>query len=81
MSCSNKERKLLNMAGRIAIGSGLNNKHGTIISKGGKKIIHGCNQERTYCDGKMCCSLHSEIDAVRKWKSCFLRGEKIRCLL
>ena len=76
---------MLNLAGDAAINGKTKAQmvytHGAVICKNNKKVCEGYNHKRSYSDGKLCCSFHAEFDAVRKWKSIFLRGKKQWCLL
>ena len=81
LSLSQKELRLLNMAGDASTKSNLNYTHGCIITKGGKKVIEGYNHDRNYTQGMVCCSFHAEFHAIERWASTFLRGKRKQCLL
>ena len=81
MSLSKSCQRLLNLAGDAASKSDLNYKHGTVISKGGKKLVCGYNHDRSYSNGFLCCSFHSEVHAIKRFEAIFLRGKKPRCFL
>ena len=50
-------------------------QHGAIISKNKKIVCRGTNHDRSFYSGKLYCSFHAEMDAIRKW---FLRGKDIK---
>jgi len=60
------------------MGSILSFKHGSIITKGGKKILSGCNQKRSTCNGKLCCSYHSEVNVLYKFRKMFIIKKNIK---
>ena len=62
---SNKQSKLLSLAGDAAQNSTLKYRHGCIISKGSKIIAQGFNHERSSLNNQSFCSFHAEVDAVR----------------
>ena len=53
-------------------------RHGAIISKNKKIVCRGTNHDRSFYSGKLYCSFHAEMDAIRKWEGMFLRGKDIK---
>lgn len=53
-------------------------QHGAIISKNKKIVCRGANHDRSFYSGKLYCSFHAEMDAIRKWEAMFLRGKDIK---
>ena len=71
---TNKDRRYLNLALNVAMSSSERMKHGAVIVKGGRVLSVGINKFRNHpaiieSDMiKTSCSVHAEIDALRKIK-------------
>ena len=75
LSLSNKDHRYLKLAMNLAMSSDCNFKHGAVIVKGGRVISTGINRFKNHPKAvspehiKQYCSVHAEVDAIRKLKS------------
>lgn len=71
---SNKDRRFLRLASNLALSSDCNFKHGAVVVRGGRVISTGINRFKNHPKVvspehvKEWCSVHAEIDALRKLK-------------
>ena len=72
---SKKHRRYLKLAKNVAMSSNERMKHGAVIVKGGRVLSVGINKFRNHPliipshQVKTSCSVHAEIDALRKIKN------------
>lgn len=63
-----KIHKILPQLFDQALKSTVKFKHAAAIIMGGKILAIAHNSDRTHVDGKICCGLHAEHNAIRKCK-------------